>query len=101
VEPRTATDAAVCELLAEVLDVDSKNVGMTDDFFQLGGNSLLVTRLLTRIRDRTGLSVSVSAFFGEPTAAFLARTIGSQTGLVGGVQQSPSVPGESKWSVVC
>ena len=50
VEPRTATEAALAEIWAEVLRLE--RVYADDDFFDLGGHSLLATQLAARVRDR-------------------------------------------------
>ncbi|MEU3562573.1 amino acid adenylation domain-containing protein [Kitasatospora sp. NPDC006786] len=67
--PRTPREQQLCELFAEVLGVAS--VGVEDDFFALGGHSLLVVRLAGRIREVLGLEVGIGALFQAPTVAAL------------------------------
>jgi pyochelin synthetase len=53
-------------------------ISRDDDFFDLGGNSLLVTRLLSRIRERfpqLDQPYSISRFFEAPTIAGTARSL--------------------------
>ncbi|MGW4799604.1 non-ribosomal peptide synthetase, partial [Nonomuraea sp. NPDC004297] len=54
-EPRSAVEEALCGLFAEVLRVP--RVGVRDDFFALGGDSLTVARLLSRIHAELGAEV--------------------------------------------
>ncbi|RDI34854.1 non-ribosomal peptide synthetase [Lentzea flaviverrucosa] len=68
--PRTANERALCSLFAEVLGVPS--VSIDDDFFRLGGHSLLVMRLLGRIRRELHAELSVATVFDGPTVADLA-----------------------------
>ncbi|HEU5110464.1 MAG TPA: amino acid adenylation domain-containing protein, partial [Micromonosporaceae bacterium] len=72
--PHTPTEHALCELFAEILK--RATVGVDDDFFALGGNSLLVVRLAGLIRRRLGVTVSIRTLFEAPTVAQLARHVG-------------------------
>ncbi|WP_051827516.1 non-ribosomal peptide synthetase [Streptomyces bicolor] len=60
-QPSGAVEEALCGLFSEVLGVAS--VGPDDDFFDLGGNSLMVARLLGRIQLTLGARVGVRALF--------------------------------------
>ena len=59
------TEEVLAALFAEVLGVD--RVGVDDDFFDLGGDSLVASRLVSRFRSRFGLNISVDAIFETPT----------------------------------
>ncbi|WP_336081622.1 non-ribosomal peptide synthase/polyketide synthase [Nocardia sp. SSK8] len=71
--PRTATEQAVAALFAELLDAET--VGLDDDFFRLGGNSLIATRAIARLQASSGVRVDVRDFFDNPTVAVLAALI--------------------------
>ncbi|SNT24825.1 Phosphopantetheine attachment site [Rhodococcoides kyotonense] len=68
--PSNRSEALLAELFGEILGVDS--VGVDDSFFDLGGNSLLATRLTTRSRSVLGMDLPVRAVFRFPTVAELA-----------------------------
>ncbi|TQD40914.1 polyketide synthase, partial [Marilutibacter aestuarii] len=73
VPARDAPEAALCRLFAEVLDLE--RIGRDDNFFDLGGTSLLALHLLQAIR-REGLGeVGVTSLFRLPTPAGLARAL--------------------------
>ncbi|SNS98990.1 amino acid adenylation domain-containing protein [Streptosporangium subroseum] len=71
--PRTEAEELVAEVWAEVLGVDG--VGVYDDFFALGGNSLLAIRVAARIRAAVNLEIPVNAVFTDPTVEKLADTV--------------------------
>ncbi|MBB5928532.1 non-ribosomal peptide synthase/polyketide synthase [Streptomyces echinatus] len=70
VAPRSPREAALAAIWAEALGVDA--VGVTDDFFDLGGESILAARVLSRIRDELGVRLSVRDVFTARTVAALA-----------------------------
>ncbi|MER6450432.1 amino acid adenylation domain-containing protein [Streptomyces venezuelae] len=74
--PRTPDEEKLCALFAEVLG--TTRVGIDDSFFDLGGHSLLVTRLIGRIRSAFDTDVSVRLFFGAPTVAALLPVLRAQ-----------------------
>ncbi len=73
VAPRTPTQAKLAELWCELLEVPE--VGMTDDFFDLGGDSLLAMQLLARIRQQFEVDMPVRSLFDRPTIERLALEI--------------------------
>ncbi|WP_081878121.1 non-ribosomal peptide synthetase [Nocardia brasiliensis] len=78
--PATPTEVALCAAFAAVLGVET--VGADDGFFELGGNSLLATKVVAQVR-ANGLDLPVQAMFGEATpAAIAARLDGSGAGIV-------------------
>ncbi|MET8846269.1 amino acid adenylation domain-containing protein [Amycolatopsis sp. NPDC004625] len=75
--PGTATEKALCEIFAEVLDVAV--VGADDDLFTLGGHSMLLVLLRTRITERLGTELPIAEFFRTPTPAGLAAVLTRDT----------------------
>jgi amino acid adenylation domain-containing protein len=71
--PRTAVETVMAAIWSEVLDLD--RVGVLDDFFTLGGHSLLSTRILVRVREAFGVDVPLHRIFSEPTVAGLSRAL--------------------------
>jgi acyl transferase domain-containing protein len=72
--PRTEIERVVAETMGQLLGVET--VGRDDDFFDLGGNSLLATQLNNRLRKRyERAELSLRSLFDHPTAAGLARLI--------------------------
>ncbi|MFE7513654.1 amino acid adenylation domain-containing protein [Streptomyces sp. NPDC057540] len=71
--PRTEAEALVVEVWQEVLGIPE--VGVGDDFLALGGDSLLVTRVVARIRADVGIDLSIRDAFESPTPAALAARI--------------------------
>ncbi|MFJ4323024.1 non-ribosomal peptide synthase/polyketide synthase [Streptomyces tricolor] len=80
VAPRSARERALAAIWAEVLGVDA--VGVTDDFFDLGGESILAARVLARIRDELGVRLTVRDVFTARTIAALAPLLGDPSAAV-------------------
>lgn len=77
VAPRTETETFVVAALGELMGIDA--VGVDDDFFALGGQSLLAIQAVTRLRQQYGVELPMRALLFEArTAAGLARLIDSQ-----------------------
>ncbi|HEY1576143.1 MAG TPA: amino acid adenylation domain-containing protein [Terracidiphilus sp.] len=77
VSPRTNSErqvAAIWELL-----LNNQNVGATENFFDLGGHSLLVIRLQARLRQQFGWEPSLIELFQYPTVASIAKLMDSRT----------------------
>ncbi|TCP57967.1 amino acid adenylation domain-containing protein [Tumebacillus sp. BK434] len=71
--PRNEVEAKVAAVFAEVLGVEK--VGIHEDFFYLGGHSLLVTQVISRLRDLLDVELPLPAFFADRTAAGVAARI--------------------------
>ncbi|MFG3297142.1 amino acid adenylation domain-containing protein, partial [Streptomyces sp. NPDC048179] len=90
--PVTPTEEILCGLFAELLGLEVEQVGVEGSFFELGGDSLLVMRLIARIRSVLEVSVGVREVFAEPTVAGVARLVegaGESAGVVLGRRERP------------
>jgi amino acid adenylation domain-containing protein len=70
VPPRSPEEEYLCAVFAEVLGRD--RVGRDDNFFEIGGHSLLAMRIVSRIRKTMGLDLSIRVLFQAPTIARLS-----------------------------
>ncbi|MFD7617397.1 amino acid adenylation domain-containing protein [Streptomyces sp. NPDC059802] len=73
IAPRTAEERAVAAMWTEVLGVAAP--GIHDDFFQLGGTSLTLTRLAALLRERSGAAVELASLFTSSTLHAQAKLI--------------------------
>jgi pimeloyl-ACP methyl ester carboxylesterase len=71
--PRNATEEALAAIWMEMFKIE--NVGIHDDFFEIGGHSLLGIKVMSRIRDVLGIDLPVLNLFENPTIAALADSL--------------------------
>ncbi|MBK9032079.1 MAG: amino acid adenylation domain-containing protein [Myxococcales bacterium] len=71
--PRDAMEQLIAQTFADVLEIPQ--VGVDDDFFALGGHSLLVARVTIRLSSALGWDLPMRAPFTHPTTAGLSRWI--------------------------
>ena len=70
---RSPTEKLLAQIWCEVIGLDE--VGVHDNFFDLGGHSVLVTQIVGRIRKLFDVNVGLRTVFERPTIAELAETI--------------------------
>ncbi len=73
VAPRTGVEERVAALVALLLGLE--RVGVDDNFFMLGGHSLLGTQLIARVRAAFGVDLTLRGLFDAPTVAELAAEV--------------------------
>jgi amino acid adenylation domain-containing protein len=73
VEPRTPIEERLAQTLAALLELEQ--VSVEDNFFLLGGHSLMGTQLIARIRGAFGVELSLRSLFDAPTVAKLSAQI--------------------------
>ncbi len=69
-EPRDDAERKLAEVWREVLEIDE--LGIHENFFELGGDSLSAVRLLLRVDERFGTDLPVTALLSHPTVADFA-----------------------------
>ncbi|HLJ26266.1 MAG TPA: thioesterase domain-containing protein, partial [Candidatus Angelobacter sp.] len=86
VGPRNATEETLCRLWQEVLR--RERVGIHDNFFRIGGHSLLAVQVISRIKSAFSVEIPLSVLFTAPTVARMAEHIAA----VNGPDRSQSSP---------
>lgn len=73
VAPVQTTEIKLAQIWQEVLKIN--NIGIHDNFFDLGGNSLLATQVISRLRQTFEVEISFKSFFQTPTIAELRQEL--------------------------
>ncbi|WP_283016217.1 non-ribosomal peptide synthetase/type I polyketide synthase [Marilutibacter maris] len=85
--PAHALERELCAIWQEVLQRD--RVGVDENFFEIGGSSLLLVRLRSEIESRTGREVKLTDLFEYPTVAALAAHWRRDEGISGQDEEGP------------
>jgi amino acid adenylation domain-containing protein len=73
VAPRNEAERRLAAIWIELLKVE--RVGIHDDFFDIGADSLMALRALSKIRDRFGMAPSMETFYASATVATIAAVL--------------------------
>jgi thioester reductase-like protein len=73
--PASADEALLLEIWAELLELPASDISTDESFFNLGGHSILLSRMLLRLREEFGRSISINRFIELPTLAKLATLV--------------------------
>jgi thioester reductase-like protein len=76
-EPKTVLEKELADIWCEVLRISQ--VGIDENFFALGGNSLSIIVAVMHIRKKFGRNIPLKAFLERPTIAHLASLLGEQS----------------------
>jgi amino acid adenylation domain-containing protein len=90
IAPRTPLEERVVRIWTEVLRCD--RIGVRDNFFDLGGHSILAMRIVSRIEEALGARLPLAALFDRPTVAEMALLIvqsGSATAAAPALRRVP------------
>ena len=90
---RSELERQTAKIWADLLDVEQ--VGVDQDIFALGVDSITVTQLISRLRERFGTDLSFKDIFDAPTVAALAARIGKSKKISGSVSPSLRAPAEA------
>jgi amino acid adenylation domain-containing protein/non-ribosomal peptide synthase protein (TIGR01720 family) len=67
IAPRNELEQRVCQIWAEVLGLGKDKIGIREDFFRLGGDSIVSIQLVSRLRQRLGLNIKIKDIFYHKT----------------------------------
>jgi acyl carrier protein len=86
VAPRTHDEMLLADIWARILGVEV--IGIHDDFFRRGGDSILATQVVSQVRKILGVELSPIAMFETPTIAGLVRKLQAREN-ASGIPPSP------------
>ncbi|MEO0868857.1 MAG: SagB family peptide dehydrogenase, partial [Cyanobacteria bacterium J06642_11] len=78
VGPTTPTETTIVQMWQTLLEVDQ--VGINDNFFEVGGNSLTAMQLLSQLHQAFSTELTIAQLFGSLTPALQAQLVNSSTG---------------------
>ncbi|WP_129974165.1 MULTISPECIES: amino acid adenylation domain-containing protein [unclassified Pseudomonas] len=73
--PANADEALLLEIWGELLELPTSDISTDESFFNLGGHSILLSRMLLRLREEFGRSISINRFIELPTITKLATLV--------------------------
>ncbi|WP_050507248.1 amino acid adenylation domain-containing protein, partial [Pseudomonas syringae] len=94
-EPATESERQLVDLWAELLEFSPDVISTDESFFNLGGHSILLSRMLLAIRERFGRSIPINRFIEAPTVLTLASLI-DETNVAGSVSPQALLDANSK-----
>lgn len=73
--PTNSIEARLLDLWGELLELPAQDISTDDSFFNLGGHSILLSRLLLRVREQFGRAIPINRFIEMPTLRRLAHLL--------------------------
>ncbi|WP_460885498.1 condensation domain-containing protein, partial [Pseudoduganella ginsengisoli] len=80
VAPRDELESTVCALWAKALGLPAEQVGIRDEFFNLGGDSIISIQLSSKLRQQLGVAITIQDIFNCKTVEALCVQLRSQAG---------------------
>ncbi|MCQ9642133.1 amino acid adenylation domain-containing protein, partial [Chryseobacterium sp. WG14] len=77
--PENELQEKLCRIYGEVLGLNSDTIGIHDDFFKLGGNSIMAIKLISKIRNQLEFQIQVASVFSHKTIASLSSVLESDS----------------------
>jgi len=96
VKPSTATERALALMLAEMIGIPFDEIGRDDDFFELGGNSLIAMRAISHMHDEFKTGLPLEALFQESSLAQLAAQLDLKIWLLSGAGGRPDLSDQTE-----
>ncbi|WP_284461951.1 non-ribosomal peptide synthetase, partial [Chryseobacterium sp.] len=78
VAPETELQTKLCYIYGEVLGLDAESISIHDDFFRLGGNSIMAIKLISKIKQVLDIRVEVAVIFSHKTIASLSHILADE-----------------------
>jgi acyl carrier protein len=94
VAPRSEPERALAAIAQALLQVEK--VGLHDNFFDLGGHSLLLVKLRSQIQERFGREIPIVELFRYPTIGALAEYLERETGARRSLHESHDRAGKQR-----
>ena len=63
ISPRDEIERKVCEIWSEVLGIEFNKISMNDHFLRLGGDSIISIQIVSKLRQKMGINISVKDIF--------------------------------------
>jgi surfactin family lipopeptide synthetase A len=88
--PENETEKKLAGIWQEILQIgDSAGIGVLDDFFELGGDSLAANQVIARIRESLHVDISLKIFFEKPFIRALSREVDRSKKKVSVIEKAP------------
>ena len=78
-KPSNDTEIKLVKIWSELLAIEEKSIGIYNNFFDLGGNSILVIKLLSRVKKTFNINITLGTIYGVPDISKLAQYIDGKT----------------------
>ena len=75
IAPQTEIEKQLCTIFSEALKIEASKISVNDDFFEIGGNSIVATKLIQNINNTLNVKVRIIDIFMERTIAKMAKVV--------------------------